>query len=271
MRWTFLIAALAAWPATAGPASVTPAEQALVARASARGGLIYAYDQAAWHGTDAMIAALPDYAARVGGWVVDGPADAPRLVFYTKAHDRAVYVVQYDHGRLTSAHAVAAGEDEALSPLDRQMIAAVEAARAALLADKAVFRCTDKPFNTVVLPPDIPGGAIGVHFLTPQVSNDAIPFGGHYEVEVDAGGRAGPVRAFSKGCLAAPTHPDLPKGARPTMFVITHLLDPVPTEVHVFSALALRLPVGVATVAPTPRLWPVNGLHISSPQALDKP
>lgn len=269
MRWFPLLAAVLAWPVAANePAPVTPAEQALVARASARGALMYAYDQAAWHGTDAMLTALPNPTAIVGGWIVDGPADAPRLVFYDKARTRAVYIAQFDRGRLTGSHVMKASDDDALSPLDRQMIAAEGAARTALLADKAVFTCASKPFNTVVLPPEAPGGVIAVYFLTPQTSNDAIPLGGHYEVDVDAGGHAGPVRAFTKTCIAAPTHPTMPPGGKPVEFFITHLLDPVPTEVHVFSSLALRLPVAVGTAAPTPRVWIVTGAAIGAPQSL---
>lgn len=260
--------ALAGPAAASGPAPVTPVDQAAVARASARGTLMFAYDQAAWHGTDAMLAQLPDASATVGGYIVDGLADAPRLVFYDKSATRAVYVAQFDGGRLASGRVLGTGDDTALSAIDRRLIGAVAAARTALAADKAAFTCTAKPFNTVVLPPETPDGPVAVYFLTPQVSNDAIPFGGHYEIDVDAAGHAGPVRAFSRSCIAAPTHPALPAGATPTMFVISDPIDATPTEVHVFSSLALRLPVGVLTTTPMPRLWPVMGARIAPPLAV---
>src|SRR5687768_7777845 len=60
--------------------AVSAAEHAQLREVARRGALIYAYDQAAWHGTDDMVAKLPDYQNRVGGWIVDGPAEAPELV-----------------------------------------------------------------------------------------------------------------------------------------------------------------------------------------------
>ena len=54
------------------------------------------------------------------------------------------------------------------------------------------------------------------------------------------------------------------------MFFITGLIDPVPTEVHVFSSLALHLPVGVITPGPPPRIWPVAGSEIGAPQILSR-
>lgn len=47
-----------------------------LARASQRGALLYAYDQAAWHGTDDMLAKIGDPASRIGGYIVDGPRPA---------------------------------------------------------------------------------------------------------------------------------------------------------------------------------------------------
>lgn len=265
--------ALALGASAPGDAPITPAEQAAVARASERGALIYAYDQAAWHGTDDMFAKLADAAdaaEKIGGYVVDGPADAPRLVFFDKARTKAVYVARFERGRLIEGKVLGPGDDASLSPLDLRMIAALTLARTALAADKTVFTCADKPFNTVVLPPPTPDGPVAVYFLTPQTSNDAIPFGGHFEVDVDVAGHAGPVRRFSNACLAAPTHPKLPKGGKATFFAITHQLDPTPTEVHVFSSLAMHLSVLVATPGPPARIWPVEGTRIGAPVMLKR-
>ena len=64
-------------------------EAARLARARARGALLYAYDRAAWHGTDDLRTKLPDFAQRVGGYIVDGPAAAAQLTFFDKgAGDR---------------------------------------------------------------------------------------------------------------------------------------------------------------------------------------
>jgi len=261
----FSIGCLVATAVSSALPAQTPGQAALLARAQARGALIYAYDQAAWHGTDDLFAKLPHPEERVGGYVVDGPASAPRLVFYDKMASKAVYVAHFAGNRLTDAKLLGDADDVSLSPLDHRLIAARATASRALAADRSVFTCAAKPFNTVVLPPDTAEGPVSVYFLTPQTSNDAIPFGGHYQVDVDAAGRAGTVRPFSKSCIAAPTHPKLPKGSTPSMFVVTSVLDAVPTEVHVFASLALRLPVGVVTGGTAPQVWPVTGGTIGAP------
>lgn len=85
--------------AAAQPSAVqmSSAEQAAVQQALDRGTLIYAYDQAAWHGTDDMLAKIENPNEVLGGWIVDGPVNAPELVFYDKdeADPHAVYVAQF--------------------------------------------------------------------------------------------------------------------------------------------------------------------------------
>ena len=255
---------------TSSVSAQDPDEAARLARARARGALLYAYDRAAWHGTDDLRTKLPGFAQRVGGYIVDGPAAAAHLTFFDKNANRAVYVARFAGEKLIEGKVLGSADDHTLSPLDLKMIAALATARQAMAADRAVFACAPQPFNTVVLPPDTAEGVIAVYFLTPQTSNDAIPMGGHYEVDVDAAGRAGAVRPFSKSCIAAPTHPKLPKGAKPSMFFITSLLDSTPTEVHVFSSMALGLPIGVGTVGPPARLWPVTGTSIGAPVTLKR-
>lgn len=119
----FLAAALAALlgaaPAAAadklGP--ISAADQQAIGDASARGSLIYAYDQAAWHGTDEMLAKLPDAGSKVGGWIVDGPANAPELIFVDRneAAPHAVFFVDFRDGRLISSRAAGSADAE-LSP-----------------------------------------------------------------------------------------------------------------------------------------------------------
>lgn len=227
-------------------------------RAANRGVLIYAYDQAAWHGTDDLVAKLPDAANIVGGWVVDGPADAPEIVFFDRneSDPKAIYVARFRGNKLVSGRVLGEGEDRTLSPERRAMVAARNAAASALVAGK-VRRCVDKPFNTVVLPPSGPGGAIPVYFLTPQMETDTIPLGGHYLVEV-TDGKAGAIRPFTNSCL--PMKPD-PEQGKPVALMISHLLDPVPTEIHVFSSLAAQKPVYVMTSS-NDATWAVEGNQI---------
>lgn len=237
--------------------ALSPAEQAQLREVARRGALLYAYDQAAWHGTDDMVAKLPDFQSRVGGWIVDGPAQAPELVFFDKEGKGPVYVARFRDGKLVSAEVAVAGTGELSAPR-RQLIAARKAALDAL-AKSGSRGCSEAPMNSVVLPPAAPGEPTLVYVLTPQRVMDAFPFGGHFLIPVDPFGRAGPIRRFTNSCLEMSLK-DLPKGGEPASLVVTHLLDPVPTEIHVFSSLAAHLPVMVGTR--DGRIWSVDGAAI---------
>ena len=253
-----LAAALALVPAEAArAANMTPAESRAAELALARGALLYAYDRAAWVGTDDLKTKLPDYPSRVGGWIVDGPANAPQLVFFDKdeAEPRAVYLARFAESKLIEGRLLSAEDDRSLSPQRKALIAALRAATAALVKRKVPL-CKQASLNTVVLPPASPGAPTFVYFLTPQTDLKAIPLGGHYRVEVRPDGRAGTPRAFTNTCMEMPIEDEA--GARPEAIGISHLLDKTPTEIHVFSALAARLPLFVI-VTKTGKLWSVEG------------
>lgn len=239
---------------------MTEAEAGLAQRALDRGKLIYAYDRAAWHGTDDLREKLPDFPDRVGGWIVDGPADAPRLIFYDKdeADPHIVYAADFSGTRLVSSRILEAGDDRSLSPARKAMIAARRAAIDAVVEANSGF-CGKVSPNTVVLPPAALGGPTLVYVLTPQRVPKAIPMGGHYLVEVAAGGRAGTPRPFTKGCLELAFENEA--GEKPAALFVTHLLDPVPTEIHVFSSLAAGLPIAVVT-RQGKRAWVTDGRRI---------
>jgi hypothetical protein len=256
-----MIAAALLGCAAAAPARdhMTSAEAAAVQQALNRGTVIYAYDQAAWHGTDDMVTKVPHWQDVLGGWIVDGPTETPELVFFDRdeAAPHAVYVADFKDNKLVSGHVLGAGDDRTLSPARIRMIRAREAATRAMVASD-IPRCKDKPYNTVVLPPETPGGPILVYLFTPQTSNDSLPFGGHYLTEVSADGKAGPFRHFTKSCAEFPINGD--GKTKPTSLVITHLLDPTPTEIHVFSSLSARKPLFVATT--NDKIWSVEGNSI---------
>jgi hypothetical protein len=65
-------------------------------------------------------------------------------------------------------------------------------------------------------------------------------------------GRITGSRAFTKSCITMAQ----PKNV--TALVISHLLDPVPTEIHVFTSLSAGLPVYVA-IPESNRVFAVAG------------
>ncbi len=236
-----------------------------LATVSARGAAIYAYDQAAWHTSDTMVAKhLPEAVMRaIRGWVVEPRGDTLAVTYFGLDGDKpyAIYIADY-HGRAVSNERVpeAGAAERALTPLGLRLIAA---RIAATNAAASLTRCSDRTYNTVVLPPEA-DGTIPVYLLTPQVENDQYPMGGHHEIDVAPDGSVAGTRDFTKSCLMIA--PDPKPGEKPVALFITHLLDPHPTEIHVFTSLSAHQPLFVAT-GPGNVLWAVEGARIRQVEA----
>jgi hypothetical protein len=251
-----LALAVLATPAAAQRAIPT----ADLAKVSARGSAIYAFDQAAWHTTDTMIARhLPDAVMHaIRGWVVEPHGDALRVTYFGMDGDKpyAIYIADYGHDTVTDERMPAAGDaDRALTPLAARLAAA---RITAVAAGDTIPRCIDKPYNTVTLPPEA-DGTIPVYLLTPQTVNDRYPMGGHHEIDIAADGSVAAKRDFTHSCLEiGPAEGERP--GKTAMLFITHLLDPHPTEIHVFTSLSAHYPVLVGTGAT--EVWSVEGARI---------
>lgn len=220
---------------------------------------MYAYDQAAWHGTDDMIARLKAagsyerLAPTVGGWVVEGPADAPVITFFDKGErePHAIYRATITSGGSRVANAALVGDDQdrEVTPDQLALIKALRSARAQAVNQK-IGLCNDRMPNTIVLPPGKAGNPTLVYFLTPQTEMNQYPLGGHWRIEVRHGS-VGKPRPFTKSCIA------LGSGAEKneSMVLLSHSLDPTPTEIHVFTMLTSGTAVQVLTADPKPRAW----------------
>jgi hypothetical protein len=98
-----------------------------------------------------------------------------------------------------------------------------------------------------------------VYVLTPQTQAGIFPFGGHSRATFSAAGALLSQRTFTNTCLDMSNQPE---GGDPIAAVgVTHLLDPIPTEIHVFLSIWMALPVAVATREPR-RVWMVTGDRI---------
>ena len=260
-----LMAALAAMSAplavsakdTFQPEAMSPADAALAGRAVTRGWLMYAYDQAAWHGTDDMAAKMPDYASKAEGWIVDGPANATHLIFYSKDQDnpKAVYVADFRDLKLVSSRVIGPSDDATLTPAQLGLIEARRRAKAAMYDAKVGF-CAKAAPNSIVLPPERPGGPYLVYFMTPQTGDATVPIGGHYLFEVAETGRVSGPRVFTKSCMELPIE-GKPGNKKLTSLLTTDVLDPVPTEVHVFTTFAVHVPLFVMTTQ-NRRVWGIE-------------
>ncbi len=245
-----LLAATLAAPAFAQP--ITPAEQTQIDWVTARGRLLFELDRAAWVGTDDMMARIRDYrTAGMRGYFVEREGTAFVVTFFGGPADAPVafYRGRVENRRVASRDVFAASERRALTPLQRRLVAAREMAGRLGYAP-----CGRTPFNTLVVPPDTPDGPIDLYLLTPQPSAGTFPLGGHFRATIEANGTVAANRGFTRSCLMMP-RPDGAAG-----LFVSHLLDPVPTEIHVFTSFTAGVPVFVGIGG---RVFEVNQERIS--------
>lgn len=266
-----MVAMAAAAMALAQKAAPVPADGAevteRVAQASSVGSLLYAFDRAAWVSSDALTAQVPqDHLKGLGGYIVEiAEAGVLRVTYYRGAAATAdvLFVVDVRDGEVVRS--------ELLTHPVRLLPAQASLARAREIAvERARERnykpCTNAPFNTVVLP-SRDNGPVAVYLLSAQKTADTWPMGGNYRVIVAPDGAVSASRPYSVGCLNV-TRPHLPAGAKPVGFIVSHLLDPTPTEVHVFASFSMHSPVFVTT--PDKRIWKVEGRAITIDEEASK-
>lgn len=227
-----------------------PAEKALVERAMDRGKLIYDFDQAAWHSTDVMLAALArPRLAEIKGWLVEPDGDALSVLYYGYDGDApyGVFSARFKGGKVVSSREIKASETRDLTTVQQRMALARKVAMTA-----QVTPCTRAAFNTVIVPPASDTASVEVYLLSAQVRTGEYPFGGHYLVTVGPDGKiAGEPRPFMKSCM----NQALPANAVAAM--VSHLLDPTPTEIHAWLSRWIGKPVYVMVVEPS-QLWEVT-------------
>ncbi len=258
----YLIAALAlgiAVPkvAAAQSAASTPeAHDADIALATSRGKMIYDYDQAAWHSTDALLEDVKDARALgIQGWVVTKVAAGLDVTYFGR-NDQGpygIYSAVWTGTATIDRKRIAPGAAAVLQPEQLRLIAAREAA-----SPVGLLTCSNKPFNTVVLPAEKPGNPDLVYYLTPQISANSIPFGGHHRIAILNGKETGR-RSFTRGCMELPL-PTGKKRKKLAALMVTHLLDPIPTEAHVFNVFASQVPLYVGTQS-NGQLWSVESVN----------
>ncbi|NCU11452.1 MAG: hypothetical protein GXC70_04710 [Sphingomonadaceae bacterium] len=272
-RLLILLAALVATPVLADP---TEPELAAAREAEARGAEIYAYDQAAWHSTDRMQADLKkrkwtlEKAQQEGmaGYVVEPAGDGQLLATYYGVKDGKTFAMaryRVRGSKVERGGFLKDGDDAALSPLALRLVEmrgkAVDAA-----IEQKVFRCTRGNLNTVVLPPRA-DGTIPAYVMSSAVEAGLFPAGGHYRYVFGADGKLLSSRAFSKSCVNVDSR-NVPKKA--AGFGVSHLLDPQPTEIHVFVSYNVPITLFVITQSNS-NLWEVARGKVTFKQVMKDP
>jgi len=243
---TFLLALLlVATPLVAQdkrPEALSPTEeQALISAAESAGKNIFVHDRAAAVTTDALMQ-LREFRKdkRVAGWITEekdgniavtfvGPRDTP-----TKY---ALYRTVVTTGGFIIGAPVALATPEALTAFEARAFAA----RSTALSSE--FSPCASTYNPVVLPTDdtpLPGWR--VYLLPGTTKQNIVPLGGTYRLEIGAEGTSVLTqRGFTRSCIQLGSEPGV------VAMMVTHLLDPVPTEAHVFWSLWAAKPMYVST------------------------
>ncbi|MDY0959722.1 hypothetical protein SOM26_13590 [Sphingomonas sp. CFBP8993] len=235
-------------------------EQKRLSDAALYGVMIYAFDKAAWVSTDSLLEVMPrDQLGGLGGYVIE-PIDREtlRATYYrgNAASAQAFFVADVRGGKVVRHEILP--QPVPLTPTQMILARARDIARDEAAA-KGYRPCTAAPFNTVVLP-SVDNGPVTVYLLSAQVANTHYMIGGNYRIAIAPSGRIVNTRTFNTSCMNLAL-PDRSKNERVTGLVVNHLLDPVPTEIHVFASYSVLAPIFVLT--PDKRVWQVRGRDIT--------
>lgn len=258
MRRLFLAILLAAASAaTASPATAqTAEEQRMLDWARERGRLIFALDRVAWVATDDLRGRIPDpVAAGIRGYIVDRDESGFIPIFFGEEDGRPVAIYRArvaGPGGVSEPTVFAPGQRPALTPRQARLVQAINIVRQGQVA-----RCTQATPNVSIIPPESDGDPVDVYVTAPQMRQGFVQFGGHERISIGPDGREIARRPFTRSCLEVPVPPEEVR-RRGGMLGFNHLLDPVPNEIHVFLAMAMRLPIVVITRNPD-RTWNVTG------------
>ncbi len=236
-------------------------EQAALQRAEATGFTIYKHDHAAAVATDSL-GALGIFKSdkRIRGWITQEQSEGILVTFISgdaNEAPQALYRVSVSkEGQVT-------GPPQELKIPQALTEFEAGAAAARIFAGKYSFQpCADR-YNTVVLPADSSATPNWAVYLIPGTQDALrIPLGGAHRLELDATAQhLLSERGFTRSCLVLGD----PKGnakQRPVMLVASHLLDPVPTEIHVFWNLWAGIPLDILTTS-NGAVWNISKGHIS--------
>ncbi|MDR0233762.1 MAG: hypothetical protein LBI31_03025 [Zoogloeaceae bacterium] len=231
------------------PGELPPDQEAAALKlAETTGSAIYRHDQAAAVATDAALK-LRQFREdkRIKGWVTEERQNRIVVTFIDQT-PAALYRVTVSNKGVASPVATMKTPTP-LTPYE----SGSAAARSAALTSK--FQPCSKNYNSVVLPAaDGSEGSWAVYLLPGTTERNIVPIGGTYRIMVNDSTVISQ-RGFTRSCIALQTDPNA------AGLIITHLLDPIPTEAHVFWSMWAKMPMYVST-PPNGTVWVVEGNHI---------
>jgi hypothetical protein len=245
-RFAFLIAACLCVLAGHAPGQTKDKDlKAYLDGVTERGRALYAYDQAAWHGTDAFFALKPDTNGLThyictkktpSGWLVTFPK-------WNEAHDRllvAYEAIESEPGKYEArAYNPPKTANDDLAAKERALELAI-----------ATFQHSNRPYNTAILP--APDGSLYVYLYPGQTKDTVWPLGGDIRYTFSPDGKQiVETRQLHKSILDFEVKPNAVAGYH------THILSDVPEDTDVLYVLN-RKPSLPEYIGAAKRIFVVN-------------
>lgn len=258
LLWACVVLGVAGAAAGSEPSTrLSDEEVALLDQARREGARMHLHDRAAANATDALQAdrrRFKRHAGQLGGWVTESVAgDLMRVSFLDRSEGGSRQVIARV---MVDGKGKVRGKPQWQDPPVPASVRQNAAANAVRQAGAAAFeRCADR-YNSIVMPArDAPGWVV---WLLPATTDAAvIPFGGAQRFEFDASGDTlRGQRGYTRTCVKL----QRPGEGAEVAMMVTHLMDPVPTALHVHAALSYGLPFFVGTS--DRRIWAVEGAQI---------
>lgn len=228
------------------------------------GRLLFEHDRAAALATDFFAGVDSFNFASLRGWIEEPIGDdAFRILFYGKGDSGYFPSASVDvaNGVVVQNSYTVYGDEAVFSPVQGELIAARE-----LALSQPFDACSDR-YNTVTIP--LENGDIYVYLLAATLDPDVAPFGGHYRFRITPGDQSvSGFARFTRGCINLPRSS---KGPNPDTEVvgrlISHLVTPFPSEIHVWWSFQLPVPLFVFTTENN-LIWAVENGEIRLDQEL---
>jgi hypothetical protein len=263
----FIIALLAPVAPASAQEAIPVTEPALLAeleQAELRGRQLWLYDQAAWHATDALMAAIdPATIENPRGYIVvpgasDGVLDA---IFITEQAGELREFARYSvREREVIGGGPVEGDLPVLSPIAKRMFLAREPA-VAVMGAEGYGLCSRSAPNTLTLPPNEEGN-VSFYLLTSTLDDASYPIGGHYRADVAADGSVVSKRRYMNTCFDLPTGPQKGPDGGEGRAGVSYLFGDAPSEIHVFASF--HFDNGFMVIAQSSRkLWLVKDGQIT--------
>jgi hypothetical protein len=232
MRRVFILAlVMLAMIADAAERKHPPTQQDLD-EITQRGKTLYEYDQAAWHGTDAVLATDPDK-SRMGKFIACRRDDGWHLGFGKLNEDGSRFLLAYEAIQNTQLKEYKVVKYD---PVQETEGFYAVAGRAVDLTEKVLETPEKRRYNYAIV--QTQNGQLYVYWLPAQTNLKRFPLGGDTRYLVSADGlKILETRQMHKSIIEAD---ELPTGATLASGYNTAVLDDVPEDSDVFHVLTRK-------------------------------